>query len=77
MANEKEEFPSRIGDYSSLILLGGPISVYGDYEFLKKEEKMIKDAIAKNIPILGICLGSQLLAKTLGAKVYKGQQKEI
>ena len=77
MADNKENFPSIIKGYHALILLGGPISVYDAYKFFKKEEALIKDAIAKNIPILGICLGSQILAKVLGARVYKGEQKEI
>ncbi|MGH9933572.1 MAG: type 1 glutamine amidotransferase, partial [Nitrososphaerales archaeon] len=41
------------------------------------EQKLIQNAMAKNIPTLGICLGSQLLAKAAGAKVYKGSRKEI
>jgi len=77
MADQAENFPDSIRGYSSLILLGGPISVYGNYNFLQREERLIKDALSRKIPILGICLGSQLLAKILGATVYKGKQKEI
>lgn len=77
MADNNENFPGIIEGYHALILLGGPISVYDNHTFFKKEERLIKDTIAKNIPILGICLGSQILANVLGARVYKGEQKEI
>ena len=77
MANENEDFPDNVEGYSGLVLLGGPISVYDYYEFFKREETLIKDALSRKIPTLGICLGSQWLAKVLGAKVYKGKQKEI
>lgn len=76
-ADNSENFPNIIKGYNALILLGGPISAYNSHAFLKKEETLIDDAITKNIPILGICLGSQILAKVLGARVYKGKQKEI
>jgi GMP synthase (glutamine-hydrolysing) len=65
--------------YHGLVVLGGPMSVYEDYRFhhLITEMKMIEDAIQRNLPVLGICLGAQLIAKTLGADVYRNKQKEI
>ena len=45
--------------------------------FLLKEEKFLKAALSKEIPIRGICLGAQILAKACGAKVKKADQKEI
>jgi GMP synthase-like glutamine amidotransferase len=64
---------------SALIILGGPMNVYetDKYPFLEKEDKLIKRAIEKDIPVLGICLGAQLIAKSLGAKVTKNNEKEI
>lgn len=65
--------------YDGLILLGGPMNVDEEkkYPFLTHELKMIEEALQMEIPILGICLGSQLIAKTLGASVQANTQSEI
>jgi GMP synthase (glutamine-hydrolysing) len=62
-----------------LIILGGPIGVYEEdsYPFLTQEKRIIKKRIEKKQPLIGICLGAQLIASTLGAKVYPGDTKEI
>ncbi|MFC6166712.1 glutamine amidotransferase [Acinetobacter terrestris] len=61
------------------IILGGPIGVYetADYPFLQQEIDLLKVRLEENLPTLGICLGAQLIAHALGAKVYAGHQKEI
>lgn len=61
------------------IILGGPIGVYEteDYPFLADEITLLKQRLAENKPTIGICLGAQLIAHALGAKVYAGHQKEI
>src|SRR5579872_6686983 len=59
-------------DFDALIIMGGPMGVYEDYPSKNDEISFIKEALDK-IPILGFCLGSQLLAYALGAKVYKNQ----
>lgn len=68
-----------IDHFTHLILLGGPMNVYEEerYPFLKKEDLLIKEAIQRGRIILGICLGAQLIAKALGARVYKAPVKEI
>jgi len=65
--------------YSALVVLGGPMGVYEEdkYQFLTGEIKLIEGAIKKDIPTLGVCLGSQLIARAAGARVYKGKEKEI
>ena len=73
-----DSIPSKL-DYDAIIILGGPMNVYEEdkYPFLKDEDKLIKEAIKKEIPTLGICLGAQLIAKAAGAKVSKNKVKEI
>lgn len=67
-------------EYEGLtIILGGPIGVYetNDYPFLADEIQYLKQRLAKNLPTIGICLGAQLIAHALGARVYAGHAKEI
>jgi GMP synthase (glutamine-hydrolysing) len=65
--------------YHGLVVLGGPMSVNDtpDYPHLGSEMRLIEEALRRGMPILGICLGAQLIAKTLGASVYKNHEKEI
>jgi GMP synthase-like glutamine amidotransferase len=64
-------------DHSMVIILGAPQSANDDLQYLKEELELIRTAAQKNIPTLGICLGSQLIAKAFGARVYPGPKKEI
>jgi GMP synthase-like glutamine amidotransferase len=66
-------------DFSTIILLGGPMNVYEEdrYPFLREEDLFIKEAIQQGKTVLGICLGAQLMAKALGAKVTTAPVKEI
>lgn len=71
---------SKALEYTGLtIILGGPIGVYeaNDYPFLQQEIDLLKLRLDKKLPTLGICLGAQLIAHALGAKVYAGHVKEI
>ena len=74
-----EPVPEEIGDAAGLVVMGGPQSSYEQQKFpyLRDEIGLIEDTLKHAKPVLGICLGSQLLAATLGAKVYPGRQKEI
>ena len=71
--------PSTLGSAAGLIVMGGYMGVYEQarYPFLSDEIRLIERALESEVPILGTCLGSQLLAAALGAKVTKGRVKEI
>ncbi len=62
-----------------LVVLGGPIGAYEDatYPWMAGELRTIERQLAAGRPTLGICLGSQLMARALGARVYPGHVKEI
>ena len=62
-----------------LIILGGPISVNDKtmFPFIDAEIALLKERIAADKPTLGICLGAQLIANALGAKIFPGKEKEI
>ena len=64
-------------NFSLIVILGAPESANDDLPYLQAEQRLIKNSVDENIPVLGICLGSQLIAKTFGAKVYAGSKKEI
>ncbi|MCX8031620.1 MAG: type 1 glutamine amidotransferase [Thermodesulfovibrionales bacterium] len=76
---EDGDLPPTLDGYNSLVILGGPMGVYemDRYPHLKLLLKLIEDALNKDLKVLGICLGSQLIAHVLGARVYKGHCLEI
>lgn len=75
---ENSEFPA-LSDFDWLVIMGGPMNVRDEnkYSWLKAEKEFIKSTIKADKIIIGICLGAQILAKALGAKVYPNRKKEI
>jgi GMP synthase (glutamine-hydrolysing) len=71
--------PVEMKGAGGLIVMGGPETVYqlDRYPYLREELRLVENALKQNKPILGVCLGSQLLAATLGATVRRGADKEI
>jgi len=65
--------------YDLLLILGGPMSANDDFniDWLKAEKQFIREAIQQEKMLLGICLGSQLIARVLGASISKNQDREI
>jgi len=76
---ESEAHLPKPDDFTGIVILGGPMNVYeeGRYPFLREEDLFIKEAIQRGKAVLGICLGAQLIAKALDAKVTKAPVKEI
>ena len=74
-----EDLPTDFADIQAVVVLGGPMNVDEEdkYPFLRSENIFIEKILAAQIPYLGICLGSQLLAKAAGAKVTKNSVEEI
>lgn len=69
--------PTNVWDW--LIIMGGPMSVHdtSKYGWLENEKQYILKALQEGKTIIGICLGAQLIAEALGARVYQGKEKEI
>jgi GMP synthase (glutamine-hydrolysing) len=63
--------------YDTLIMLGGPMSINDDIAYIRREEELVRKFTAAGKKMLGVCLGAQIMAKALGAKVYKGPEPEV
>jgi GMP synthase (glutamine-hydrolysing) len=66
-------------DADALVVMGGPMGVYeaDQYPHLRDELRLIESALQQGRPLIGICLGSQLIAAALGARVYPSGRKEL
>lgn len=73
----EQTIPENIGNFDAIFILGGPKSANDSFEYLLKEKQLIVNSLKLGIPVLGICLGSQLIAESCGGKVYPGVKKEI
>ncbi|MGH8455795.1 MAG: type 1 glutamine amidotransferase [Stenotrophobium sp.] len=73
------EVPPNVADFDALIVMGGPMNIYEyeKYQWLKAEKQLIRAAIQSGKRVLGICLGSQLIADVLGGPVTRNAQPEI
>lgn len=74
-----EMIPADWETYHVMIVMGGPMNVYEEdtYPFLATETQVIGQGLRNGHPVLGFCLGVQLMAKACGGEVFKGQEKEI
>lgn len=74
-----EKITASLKDIDWLIVMGGPMGIYDEktYPWLIEEKQFIKEAVSAGKIVLGICLGAQLIADVLGAKVYKNKYREI
>jgi GMP synthase-like glutamine amidotransferase len=75
--DEGDAIPREAGEFSGLAFMGGPMSVNDDLPWIPLSLALIRDAVEKDIAVLGHCLGGQLMAKALGGAVSKNPVKEI
>lgn len=66
-------------EFAGIVAMGGPMGAYEDeaHDWLPREKELIAAAVRANVPFWGVCLGSQLLAASLGARVYPGERAEV
>ena len=72
-----EPVPEAAGAYSGLVFMGGPMSVNDDLPWIEPTLRLIRAAVADGVPVLGHCLGAQLMSKALGGSVALSPVKEI
>jgi GMP synthase-like glutamine amidotransferase len=75
--DQGERIPQTPGEADALVFMGGPMSVNDPLPWIADELALIRQAINQGIPVLGHCLGGQLLAKALGARVHANPVTEI
>ncbi len=76
---EGEHLPENANGFDAIVSMGGPMNVYQEeeYPFLAEETTFLRNAINADIPVLGVCLGAQLIAKAAGAEVALAAAKEV
>lgn len=74
---ERIPAPEELGSFGGLVVMGGPMSVNDDLPHLGEERRLLRAAVGRDLPVLGVCLGAQLLAAACGARVYRGPAPEI
>jgi GMP synthase-like glutamine amidotransferase len=72
-----EAVPADAGRFSGLVFMGGPMSVNDELPWIGPVLALIRDAVARDIPVLGHCLGGQLMTRALGGVVTRNAVKEI
>lgn len=72
-----EDYPSDLRDHAALAVLGGEMSANDDLPALRQDEALIRQAVERGIPVIGHCLGGQLMARALGARVTASGAQEI
>jgi len=75
--DEGDTLPQSAESYGGLVFMGGPMSVNDDLPWIPQVLALIKEAMSREIPILGHCLGGQLMAKAMGGTVARNPVKEI
>lgn len=69
--------PASSAEAAGIVVLGGPMNVGDGLPWIEAEQRLVRDALERKVPVLGICLGAQLIAAALGARVYDNSVPEI
>lgn len=72
-----DPLPEEACDFSGLVFMGGPMSVNDDLPWIPRLLALIDEAVGQDVPVLGHCLGGQLMARALGGSVVRNRYKEI
>lgn len=75
--DQDEEVSTRVEEVAGLVFMGGSMSVNDDLPWISRELELIKNAAQRGVPVLGHCLGGQLIAKALGGTITTNKVKEI
>ena len=75
--DQQQELPRSISDYAGLCLMGGPMSVNDPLPWIEPLCALIRDAVDNDVPVLGHCLGGQLICRALGGRITRSPAKEI
>jgi GMP synthase (glutamine-hydrolysing) len=77
--DQGDDLPPDWRSYAGMIVMGGPMGAYEDslHPWLGPEKRLIAEAVAGDLPYWGVCLGAQLLAAALGARVAPGPEAEL
>lgn len=73
----EEGVPLGTAGFTGVVSMGGPMSVNSGTEEIEREKVLLREAMDRDIPILGVCLGAQLIASALGARIYAGDHPEV
>lgn len=75
--DQGDSLPRQLHDYSALVFMGGPMSVNDDLPWIQQELDLIRSAVKTRMPLLGHCLGGQLISKAMGGHISANPVKEI
>ena len=66
-------------EFPAIVVMGGPMGAYdeADHPWLVEEKRLLREAVEADVPVWGVCLGAQLLASALSARVYRGERPEV
>jgi GMP synthase (glutamine-hydrolysing) len=66
-------------EFPAIVVMGGPMGAYdeADHPWLAGEKRLLREAVEADVPVWGVCLGAQVLASALGARVYRGDEPEV